>query len=168
LAGVLLIFVNQLPDIPGRVEGNYPTAVFAFVCAAVTWIFSKDDLLKSAFVFVIAVSVFFNVAGLFLVPSLDIVMSPKKQAAIMKKYIAKGYKPAAYKVYSGLYTFYAGDDVSESKRLDEITKLVSSGEKVVLGIAEKHWKRWKGRPAGLRIVDEQWIAGRNYFLVINR
>lgn len=105
--------------------------------------------------------------GLVLMPSVDNIMSPEKQGILMKSYIEKGYDPVAYKVYSGLYTYYAGSNVYETKDLDEISSLLTSNDSVVLGIAEKNWRKWQEKPEGMEIIHRQWIAGREYLLIIN-
>jgi len=168
ILAVTLTVVNLLPNMPGHVDNNYLCALVALAVAGVLWLASSKDSQWTLVGFVLLMTLFFNVVGLTLIPSLDVVMSPKKQGTIMKEYIAKGYEPAAYKVYSALYTYYAGQDVLESKEFSEINDLVKSDKKIVLGIAEKYWKQWEDKPDSLIIVDKQWIAGREYFLVINR
>lgn len=125
---------------------------------------------QAVFGFVVVVTLFFfNTLGLTLVPSLDIILSPKKkQGTVMMQYINDGYKPVAYKVYSALYTFYAGSDVHETKDMKEIKSIMNSDDKVVLGLAEKYWNRWDDKPGHLKVIDKQWISGKYYLLVINR
>ncbi|PLX66149.1 MAG: hypothetical protein C0603_12090 [Denitrovibrio sp.] len=167
LSGVLF-FVNKIPSMPGYADNSALCGGVALASGLAIWFLSDKDNMKAVVGFALIMTLFFNVLGLTLIPSLDIVLSPKKQGTIMKQYIADGYKPVAYKVYSALYTYYAGSVVYETKKLDEVKEIMNSDEKVVLGLAEKYWKRWENKPSHLKIIDKQWIAGRDYLLVINK
>jgi len=168
ILGIVLFIIKFLPEVPAGISGNYISGFAAIAVAGVIWVMAEKELHKSLITFVLSITLFFNVLGLTLIPSLDISMSPEKQAGLMKTYISEGYKPVAYKVYSGIYTYYSGSDVYETKDLEEVTKMVSSDKKIVLGIAEKYWKKWDTKPDSLKIVDKQWIAGRDYLLVLNK
>ena len=98
-------------------------------------------------------------------PSLDNAMSPKRQALIIKQYIADGYTPLAYNTYSGIFTYYAGRNLNQTDELNDVARMVEDDDKVVLVIREKHWKTWPDRPTSLKIVDRQDIAGTMYLLL---
>lgn len=168
LLAVVILFINFVPEVPPEVSGNIITGFASLIAAGFIWRISEKEALSSLLSFVLIITLFFNVMGLKLIPSLDIIMSPKKQATLMKEYIAEGYKPVAYKVYSGLYTFYAGSNVYETKDLNEVGEMLVSDKKIVVGMAEKHWRRWEERPEGMKIVDSQWVAGREYLLLLNK
>ena len=164
IAGIAVLFIGQVKVIDYPVD-PYPVSSVAIVCGAVLVIRRKAaDMLP---VFVVCVILFFNTAGLTVVRSCDNIMSPEKQALVMKKYIADGYYPMAFRVYSGLYSYYAGTVIDETKEKKYILSKLASDQKVVLGIAEKHWMPMKRKPENVEIVDRQWVAGRYYLLVIN-
>lgn len=168
ILGVMLIFLNRFHFIPGEAHWNGFCGGVAIAVAVFVWFISSGSQYRAVLGFVLCAVVFFNAAGLTMIPSMDDLLSPKKQGTLMKNYIAEGYEPVAYKVYSALYTFYAGQTVYETKELDEVSKLMDSDKKIVLGIAEKYWTKWDTKPEHYKIVDRQWISGREYFLILNR
>jgi hypothetical protein len=93
-------------------------------------------------------------------------MSPKRQAEMIGAHVRQGYAPLAYKVYSGIFTYYAGQDIEETGDLDELASLIEQRGKVVLVIRERHWNEWTDRPPGLRVIDRQDIAGMVYVLAV--
>jgi 4-amino-4-deoxy-L-arabinose transferase-like glycosyltransferase len=123
---------------------------------------SKVCLLWSA----LAVTLWLYPVGLMVAPSLDDAMSPKRQAEMIGAHVRQGYAPLAYKVYSGIFTYYAGQDIEETGDLDELASLIEQRGKVVLVIRERHWNEWTDRPPGLRVIDRQDIAGMVYVLAV--
>ena len=98
-------------------------------------------------------------------PTLDVVLSPKAQAEVMKSLIAKGYTPVSYRVYGGTYTYYAGKPVKALKNLDEVKTMLDGGAKVVLGIRSSLLAEWPNKPECLVEVHRQWIEMREYSLL---
>jgi hypothetical protein len=97
-------------------------------------------------------------------PSLDDYMSPKRQGSLIRAYVAEGYKPLAYDIYSGIFTYYAGTNLLETSDLAKIAAEVEETPKCVLVIRKKHWDAWENRPGRLVAFDEQNIAGQVYVL----
>lgn len=99
-------------------------------------------------------------------PSLDPLMSPKKQALIIQKYIQQGYTPIAYKIYSGIYTYYAGKNIKETKEIKEILTQTKENPKTLLIIPEKYYKKHLKELENFKIVHRQKIVEKNYLLLI--
>lgn len=114
----------------------------------------------------LAVTIWLYPVGMIVAPSLDDAMSPKRQALKIGQLIDEGYTPLAFKIYSGIFTYYAGHNIAETSDWDVLTPTVEAADKMVLTIREKHWKEWKERPADLKIMDRQDIAGMVYLIVI--
>jgi 4-amino-4-deoxy-L-arabinose transferase-like glycosyltransferase len=169
-------FANELFLLPSPVEGLWLVAAATFLLAAL--IFASSRMLETRHsVLVCALSI-----ALWTIPligktaaSLDDFMSPKAQAALMGEYIAKGYAPAAYKVYSGTYTYYARQGASsssdlniwETKDLDALGDFVREKPKAVVGMRKKYWDQWEDKPQGLRVVHEQIIVNRAFVLTVS-
>lgn len=98
-------------------------------------------------------------------PSLSSVMSPKKQAFIMKKFIADGYTPVTVKVYGGTYTYYAQHPIVELSSLNELEQLMATKEKVIVAMRLSRWNEWQSKPACLSEVNRQWIETKEYVLL---
>ncbi|MDK2954887.1 MAG: hypothetical protein PWQ57_383 [Desulfovibrionales bacterium] len=105
-------------------------------------------------------------AALLTAPSFDPVMSPKAQASIMGEYADAGYAPAACRIYSGLYSYYAGRNITEMESLEDLKAFLATHPKAVVGLPEKYWRQWRGELPGLRVVHEQFIADRAYALLL--
>ncbi|MFH1913362.1 MAG: glycosyltransferase family 39 protein [Pseudomonadota bacterium] len=123
---------------------------------------SKTCLLWS----VLAVTLWLYPVGLMVAPSLDDAMSPKRQAEMIGEHVRQGYAPLSYKVYSGIFTYYAGSDIEETGDFDELVGLVERRGRVILVIRDRHWDEWADRPARLRVIDRQNVAGMTYLLVV--
>lgn len=100
-------------------------------------------------------------------PSLDPLMSPRETGEIMKEYHQKGYYPLAHKIYSGIFSYYAGTTIHETSDYDEIDHILESKEKVILVMQKKYYKKWKNKPEGLKVIHEQFISDRPYVLILN-
>jgi 4-amino-4-deoxy-L-arabinose transferase-like glycosyltransferase len=123
---------------------------------------SKACLLWSA----LAVTLWLYPVGLMVAPSLDDAMSPRRQGEIIGAHVRQGYAPVAHKVYSGIFTYYAGHDIEETGDFAELADLLRERGRVVLVIRERHWDEWPDRPADLRVIDRQEIAGMTYLLAV--
>ncbi len=97
-------------------------------------------------------------------PSLDVFMSPKAQALVIKKYREAGYFPASYKVYGGTYSYYAGV-VRDCEEWKEALDLAAKHPKMILALRAKDWDGMKDKPEGFVQVNRQTIAERDYVLV---
>jgi len=164
--GAGLVLAGDLLPFPVPLRGMGISAVLlmaggtAIVAAGAKG--NKAALLTSA----IALTAWLHPVGFMVAPSLDDAMSTKRQAAVLKEYADAGYAPHAIKIYSGIFTYYAGHDFAETNNVDELLDMVKDAEKVVLSVREKHWKDWKKKFPDFRIVNRQDIAGMVYLVVV--
>lgn len=167
LLGAVLPFANHFHPWPIRIEGLNLAGGTLLLLAVLLGRFVPLDAPRAALSYlVLAMTLWLQPVGLFVVPSLDALMSPKAQAGIMGRYIESGYMPLGYKLYSGTYTYYAGHDIRELDDLQEIERELALHPEVVLGMRRKYWDRWENRPEELQAVHEQWIADRPYVLAV--
>ena len=164
---VTLPFGNYFHQWPIEVKGLWWMALASALAAGVLIRFART-MSPGAALLVLALTVTAWVQPLtqITLPSLDGAMSPKAQAELMGRYIAKGYTPAAYKIYSGVYTYYCGQNILETQDLELLAHLVEDEPKVVLGMQKRYWESWENRPADLRVVHEQWVVDRPYVLLV--
>ncbi len=158
-------FIHQWPNF--EIAGLWWMALASALTAAALWFLARrmrpaGGLLLLALVFTAWVQPLTCVT----LPSLDAVMSPKAQGELMGEYIQQGYTPVAYKIYSGVYTYYCGSNVLETQDLPLIEDMLRKEPKVVLGMQRRYWDDWADRPASLRVVHEQWIVDRPYVLAV--
>lgn len=111
------------------------------------------------------VTLWIQPAGGILAPALDPIMSPRAQALVLRDYAAKGYLPVAHDIYQGIYSYYAGQVIRETAGFDVLNPLANSTD-IVLAIKKKRWDAWENRPAHLRIVLTQWLAGTTYYVAV--
>lgn len=115
---------------------------------------------------VAGMALWFLVLGGLVAPSLDSIMTPKPQALRMKDYVAQGYAPVSWRVYPGIYNYYAGAAVPALERLEDLQRFMAGHSKVVLAVPLGVWKDWQNRPADLRLVHEQFFSGQAYVLAL--
>ncbi|QGY40170.1 phospholipid carrier-dependent glycosyltransferase [Pseudodesulfovibrio cashew] len=166
LLGAGLLLGGDLLPFPVPMRGMGIAAITLLGGAALLYAVRKAGNRIALLSTVLAVTVWLYPVGLMVAPSLDNAMSPKRQGEMIGALVDEGYTPLAFKIYSGIFTYYADHEIEETGDWDELTSLVDGGERVVLSIREKHWKNWKDRPEGLRILDRQDIAGMIYLVVI--
>ena len=92
---------------------------------------------------VLALTVWLYPVGLLVAPSLDNAMSPRRQALIIGQYADEGYAPMAFKIYSGIFTWYAGHDLAETGDPAELAAWLEKPGKAVLSIRRRHFDEWK-------------------------
>lgn len=162
-----LPFGNFFHPWPIHVEGLWLVALVSVAAAFVLWRWVRPASPKAALMaMAIIVTAWTQPLMLITMPSLNGAMSPKAQGELMGDYIRHGYKPAAYKIYSGVYTYYCGTNIWETQDLPAIEKMVRSTDKVVLGMQKRYWKRWETRPESLQVVHEQFVVDRPYVLLV--
>lgn len=98
-------------------------------------------------------------------PSLDPLMSPRMTGEIMKEYIDQGSYPLAHKIYSGIFSYYAGTNIHETSDFKEIERILEEQDKVILVMQRKYFDRWENCPEGVTIINEQFISDRPYVLL---
>ncbi len=99
-------------------------------------------------------------------PSLDNTISPKAQAEIMRDYANQGYAPAAYRIYPGIYSYYSGKQIFETRDKAALQKFLSDNPKAVLALSAKSWDDWADKPDNLREAQRQWIAEKECVLLV--
>ncbi|MGE4290862.1 MAG: ArnT family glycosyltransferase [Desulfovibrio sp.] len=167
LLGIALLFGQQLIPFPAEITGLVPTGLTLLATAGLLLAARRKDARTLLLCLLLGVTLWIQVAARYTVPSLDSVMSPREQGELLGQYIRQGYTPVAYDIYSGIFTYYAGENILEiPKHLPEVETLLKEHPKVALIMKKKHWLRWEDRPASLRVVHEQFIADQPYLLLI--
>lgn len=177
VAAVNLPLANFMHQWPIEVHGLWVPALVAALAAVAMFRFAARMRPAGALLVLAAcVTVWLLPLQALTTPSLDPVMSPRAQGELMGDYIDKGYLPAAYRIYSGTYTYYAGYNVLEVQDyyengrevsgLEKILTILKTTPKVVIGMRRKYWDQWEERPETLHVVHEQWIVDRPYVLAV--
>ncbi len=183
VGGILAVMAVNLPlanfmhQWPIKVGGLWVPAVTAAVAAVVLFRFGARMRPAGALlVMAICITAWLVPLQIQTLPCLDAVMSPKAQGEMMGDYMAQGYRPVAYRIYSGTYTYYAGHNILEvqdyyengvaQSGLEKILTILKTTPKVVLAMRRKYWDQWEERPETLHIVHEQWIVDRPFVLAV--
>ncbi|WP_432735455.1 glycosyltransferase family 39 protein [Maridesulfovibrio sp. FT414] len=103
--------------------------------------------------------------ALYTLPSLDPLMSPRQTGELMKQYVEQGSYPLAHKIYSGIFSYYAGTDIHETSDLAEIESILNEKESVILVMQKKYYDKWENKPEGIQVINEQFISDRPYVLI---
>lgn len=165
LGGGLLVVGDLLPfEVP--VRGLGVASLILIAAGGALYLTRSMGFRISILCSALAVTIWLYPVGLMVAPSLDNAMSTKRQGTMMGQLVDEGYAPMAFKIYSGIFTYYAGHNFVETSDWEELTPMVQAKDKAVLSIREKHWHEWKNKPEGLRILDKQDIAGMDYLIVI--
>jgi 4-amino-4-deoxy-L-arabinose transferase-like glycosyltransferase len=164
--GAILLLAGDLIPVPVPIRGlGLCAAVLILGGAAIVSMRAKGfraPLLTCA----LAMILWIYPVGMLAAPSLDDAMSPKRQALILKDYIERGYAPFAARVYSGIYTYYAGHDYPEYDNYDRLIEEMAARDKAVLVMRESHWNDIKARLPEFHVVDRQSIAGLVHVLAV--
>ncbi len=86
--------------------------------------FKESGAYKGLLVMTAAMVLWLQPLALLTLPSLDPLMSPRQTGEMMKEYVAEGSYPMAHKIYSGIFTYYAGTNIHETSDLEEIAKVL--------------------------------------------
>lgn len=165
-AGVLL--GNRLLPLPVELTGLPLTGGVFLVTAALLLAIRKRDARILLLCLLLGVTAWIQTAARVTVPSLDSIMSPRLTGERMGEYIDQGYTPVACDIYSGIFTWYAGENILElPKNYDRLEDVLREQPKTVLVMKKKHWERWPDRPEKLRPVLEQFIADQPYVLAVS-
>ncbi len=151
---------------PSPLSGVWPVAACFALLGAALLLLRKQNARRVLPALALLVTLWIQPAGLLLAPALDPIMSPKPQAMALKEYTAQGYLPVAHDIYQGIYSYYLGGVVTETNSYEALEKLLAE-QNVVLAIKKKKWDAWESRPAGLRIVLTQWLAGTTYHIAVS-
>ncbi len=116
--------------------------------------------------------------ALAVAPSLDTMLSPRAQAEVMAEYVRRGYAPAAYRVYPGVYAYYLDETLAaaapDAPRPDTVvpdlndgaalTAFLAEHPRAVVAMREKDWRRWTDKPSDIFEIHRQWIVDQPYVL----
>ncbi|TIH16548.1 glycosyl transferase [Marinifilum sp. JC120] len=120
---------------------------------------------KGLLVMTAAMVIWLQPLALQTLPSLDPLMSPRQTGEIMKEYVEEGSYPLAHKIYSGIFSFYAGTNIHETSDIEEIEKVLAEKDNVILVMQKKYYDRWENPPEGISVINEQFISDRPYLLI---
>lgn len=127
--------------------------------------FKKSGAYKGLLVMTAAMVLWLQPLALMTLPSLDPLMSPRQTGEIIKEYVAEGSYPLAHKIYSGIFSYYAGTNIHETSDLGEIEKVLAEKDDVILVMQKKYFDRWENRPEDISVIHEQFISDRPYLLI---
>ena len=127
--------------------------------------FKESGAYKGLLLMTAAMVLWIQPLALLTLPSLDPLMSPRQTGEMMKEYIAEGSYPMAHKIYSGIFSYYAGTNIHETSDFADIEKALAEKDNVILVMQKKYYDRWENRPEDLTIVNEQFISDRPYLLL---
>ncbi len=139
--------------------------LLAFIASALQWARRKAPL-SSLAIAVAGTTALVGYLGFAVLPSLDPMMSPKAQAERLKVYIAEGYDPIGYGLYSGLYTYYVGRPILEIDTQEALRAALAAPRPVALATSRRNYDRLQELLPGFAIVHEQRIAERVYVLAV--
>lgn len=141
-----------------------------FLClalaAGVVWRLRGEEPRLAALALALGVTLTLLPLGRLTIPSLDAAMSPKAQALAMKDYVARGYAPAAYNIYAGIYEFYAGTQYFETQDEKALAEFLAAHPKAVVAFKKRNFFELRDALPPLRVVQEQWIVDRPYVLAV--
>ena len=166
--GLGLIVAGDLLPFPVPMRGLGLSACVLLAGGGAIFLASRTSSRAGLLCTVLALTAWLYPVGLLVAPSLDDAMSPKRQALIIGEYADKGYAPMAFKIYSGIFTWYAGHDLAETSDPEKLQAWVDNHDKAVLSIRKRHWDEWKDRPENLTVLDEQNVAGMDYLIVLKQ
>ena len=170
LAGLLLVLAAALPvaeavvPLPVAPRGVALSTVLLAATGVAVLMLRREGTRVPLLALALGLLLWSLPLHLITAPSLDNYMSPKRQGEIIKAYVAEGYTPLAFDIYSGIFTYYAGTNLLETNDLAVITAEVDKAPRAILVLRKKHWDAWKDRPSRLVAFDEQNIAGQVYVL----
>lgn len=164
--GLGLIVAGDLLPFPVPIRGLGITACVLLAGSGLLFFVRTRGFKGGLLCLTLAVTIWLYPIGLMVAPSLDEAMSPERTALAMGEYAKKGYTPMAFNIYSGIFTYYAEQDIVQVETFDEITDRIKNGENIVLVIRDKYWKQWTDRPEGFTVIGRQTISGMTYLLVV--
>ncbi|WP_272700480.1 glycosyltransferase family 39 protein [Desulfovibrio sp. Fe33] len=164
--GAVLLLVGDLIPIPVPVRGMGICAGVLILGGAAIVSMRAREYRAALMTCALAMILWIYPVGLLAAPSLDDAMSPRRQALILGDYIEHGYTPFSARVYSGIYTYYAGHDYAEYDNYDKLIEDMNARDKVILVIRASHWEDIEDRLPEFHVIDRQSIAGLVHILAI--
>ena len=166
--GIGLIAAGDMLPFPVPLRGLGLSAILLAAGGAALLLAARHGNKAALLCSALALTVWLYPVGLLVAPSLDDAMSPRKQALIIGQYADQGYTPMAFKIYSGIFTWYAGHDLAETGDPETLNSWLNGTDKAVLSIRRRHFDEWPDKPAGLTVINEQNIAGMDYLVVLKQ
>jgi len=171
-AGVMGLLALAVPVF--EVAAPWPIPVggtgLVFLCLALTagavWLLRGEEPRLVALALALGVTLTLLPLGRLTIPSLDAAMSPKAQALDMRDYAARGYAPAAFNIYAGIYEYYAGTEYFETQDEKALADFLAAHPKAVVAFKKRNFFELRDRLPPLRVVQEQWIVDRPYVLAV--
>lgn len=179
IAAALMFFIfaaaasqaERFLPVPVSPEGGLPGAVMVAAgfaaCGLGLFFLRKQDSRHVLLALCLLTAAWVQPACHSLAPALDIIMSPKPQAMLLKTYKEQGYTPVAHDIYQGIYSYYLGGPILESASFEALDAFVAEHD-VVLVIKKKKWDIWTTRPDHVLKIYEQWMAGQPYYVALSR
>lgn len=99
-------------------------------------------------------------------PSLDPIMSPRRQAQVIADYVDRGYRPLVFRVYPGTYSYYARQNLPETRDRSRFREHVEHRGPILVVMARKYWIAHADQLPGFRRVHEQLIEGRPFVVAV--
>ncbi|GAB7023186.1 ArnT family glycosyltransferase [Salidesulfovibrio brasiliensis] len=166
LGGALLVG-GDLTPVSVPLKGAGIAGLVLIACAGILWMLKDRDYRAPLLFMPLAVTLWLLPVGTLVAPSLDNAMSPKRQALMLKEYAEDGYRPMAWRIYSGIFSYYSEQELYESNQWEDIEQELAKTPKAALIVRERHWKSLKDKPALLQ-VDRQVISGEPYLLMLKQ
>ncbi|MEW5773260.1 MAG: dolichyl-phosphate-mannose--protein mannosyltransferase [Thermodesulfobacteriota bacterium] len=171
-AGVMIIPALAVPAFavfspwPVPIRGAWLVSACLALTAMTAWLLRGEGPRIVVLALALGVTLTLLPLGRLTLPSLDAVMSPKAQALAMKDYVTRGYAPAAFDIYAGIYEYYAGSAYMESDDEKKLEQFLASNSKAVVAFKKKIFVKMQDRLPRMRVVHEQWIVDQPYVLAI--
>lgn len=166
LLGAVLLFGGDLFPLPTQLRGAGIAGSVLLAAAGALWYVADRGWKPGLLLMPLVVTLWLLPVGTLVAPSLDNALSPKRQALILKDYAERGYEPMAYKIYSGIFSYYSQHELFESHNWETIEAELEANDKAALIIREKHWEEIDPKPEYLLPVDRQMISGQRYLLFL--
>lgn len=167
ILGSALLIGGDLVPVPVPLKGAGIAGLVLVGCAGILWML-KDRNYRAPLLFMpLAVTLWLVPVGTMVAPSLDDALSPRSQALKLKQYAENGYEPMAWRIYSGIFSYYSQQELFESNHWEDIEKELARTPKAALIVREKHWNSLEDKPALLQ-VDRQVISGEPYLLLLKQ
>lgn len=110
----------------------------------------------------------------FVAPSMDKLLSPRAQAAVMAEKVKEGYEPAAFNVYPGAYAWHLNEILPQTGKRLSVPDLATAADRdswlkehprAVMAMPAADWEAWTDRPAGAETLLTTWMVHKPYVVV---
>jgi len=151
---------------PIQISGTWLVSICLALTSIAVWHLRREESRLAALALALGITMTLLPLGRLTIPSLDAVMSPKAQALVMKDYVRRGYVPAAFDIYAGIYEYYAGTAYMESDNENWLKDFLASHSKTAVVFKKKVFLKLQNKLPPMREVHEQWIVDQPYVLVV--